>query len=98
MAHLAALSHHVYEDVLADSKSAPDGHEEKEVSEALIADDDIKSIFDAFINNKAGATKASSSVDVSTDSGSASLNKSEDHQLSQQLTPLIQEHSRLSVF
>ena len=69
MAHLAAMSHHVFEDVLADSKCAPDGHEEKEVSEVMIADD-LSNFFDAFINNKAGA-KAVNSVDVSTDSGSA---------------------------
>ena len=63
------MSLHVYRDVLADSKSAPDGHEEKEVSEVKIADD-LSNFFDAFINSKGGA-KVINSVDISTDSGSA---------------------------
>ena len=89
MAHLAAMSLHVHRDVLADSKSAPNGAEDLEVSEAMMVDD-LSNFFDAFIINK--GSKATNSVDVSTDSGSEQLNTSED------FVPLIQDRARLSVF
>ena len=87
MAHLAALSLHVHRDVLADSKTAPDGFEDcdaRQTSFAWDADasevrlaEDLSNFFDAFISNK-NSQKSSNLTDESTDSGSDKLNKSED--------------------
>ena len=85
MAHMAAMSLHVHRDVLADSKSAPncscDFNESQtasqEAQEVMIGDD-LSNFFDAFIDQKV-CGKRCNSVDVSTDSGSAQLNKSQDH-------------------
>ena len=99
MAHLAAMSHHVYQDVLADSKTAPDGSTIADSSngEKLSIDqaagsgsEDSSNFFDAFIISHNKQANSTSSVDVSTDSGSA-LAEGGDHLSSQHmiLMPLI---------
>ena len=99
MAHLAAMSHHVYQDVLADSKTAPDGFTiaDSSNSEKLSIDqaagsssEDSSNFFDAFIISHNKQANSAGSVDVSTDSGSA-LAEGGDHLSSQHmmLMPLI---------
>ena len=86
---MAAMGLHVHRDVLADSKSAPDGLEDVEAATQMV--DELSNFFDAFIS-KGG--KAASSVDVSTDSGSE-----QQQSCSEEFTaPLIQERARLSIF
>ena len=84
MAHMAAMSLYVHRDVLADSKSAPDGSLDLQAcqtasqkAQEVMIGDDLSNFFDAFIDQKVGGKKCNS-VDVSTDSGSAQLNKSQD--------------------
>ena len=96
MAHMAAMGLHVHRDVLADSKSAPDGLEDVEAATQMV--DELSNFFDAFIS-KGG--KAASSVDVSTDSGSEQQQSCSEQQqsCSEEFTaPLIQERARLSIF